>query len=250
MNLRSYRTFQALILAGLGIFLLSKVMDGRVLFYISQRFVILVLLASLALIILAQLVLRERPPLRADESLSQDVEEHDHDHDRQGWVLWLVALPLLVGVLVPERPLGASALESRGMNTTSGLAARGSMALSIELPPAQRTVLDWIRIFGEHEDPQVFTGQAVDVTGFVYHDARLEQDQFMVGRFTIACCVADAMALGMVVDWKEAAKLPDNGWVRVQGVLRAAEVDGKLLPAIEAQQVEGIPQPEHPYLFP
>jgi uncharacterized repeat protein (TIGR03943 family) len=78
--------------------------------------------------------------------------------------------------------------------------------LSLALPPAQRTVLDWIRLYGA-DRPARAHGQPADVTGFVYHDPRLQPGQFMVGRFTIACCVADAMALGMVVDWPESAEL-------------------------------------------
>jgi hypothetical protein len=37
MSLRAYRTFQGLVLAALGLFLLSKLWDGSVLLYINQR---------------------------------------------------------------------------------------------------------------------------------------------------------------------------------------------------------------------
>jgi hypothetical protein len=76
----------------LGIFLLSKVMDGRVLFYISQRFVLLVLLGAVGLIGLAQLVLRERPTgqtKRKDHNHAGATRGHDHSGDRRagccGW---------------------------------------------------------------------------------------------------------------------------------------------------------------------
>ena len=263
MSLRAYRTFQALILAALGIFLMSKIMDGRILLYINQRFVLLVLLAALGLIFLAQLVLSERPALQDDpEGLEHPGHDHsgcdhtchDHSHEageqRQGWVLWLVALPLFIGVLVPERPLGVSALENRGINTNANMSVRGGASLALQIPSTQRTVLDWLRVFNESTDSQAYESQPADVTGFVYHDARLEGSHFMVGRFTLACCVADATALGMVVDWPEAAALSDNRWVRVRGPVSTFNLDGRNLPLIKAEQVEVIPQPEQPYLFP
>lgn len=246
MRLRSYRALQALILAGLGFGLLVKVLDGRVLLYIHQRFVVLVLGAALAMMVLAQLVLRERL-----EACEDAVASEPH---ATGWGLWLTALPLLVGLLVPEQPLGASALDTRGIFTTTGQRALGGAAESAALPSTQRTILDWARIFGEaQEDPaaiQAYTRQEADVSGFVTHDVRLAADQFLVGRFTISCCVADASALGMVVDWPDAASLPDNRWVRVRGLVRPLALDGRTVPAIDARVVEVIPEPPLPYLFP
>jgi uncharacterized repeat protein (TIGR03943 family) len=253
MNLRAYRTFQALILAALGIFFLSKIMNGRILLYINQRFVILIVLAALGFIFIAQLLLRERPApaaLDAVEDYASDGSEAEDDSQRKGWVLWLVVLPLLMGLLVPERPLGASALTNRGVNTTTGLSVQGGAAQAIEIPSTQRSVMDWIRILIEVHDPAEYDNQAADVTGFVYHDARLAADQFLVTRFSIACCVADATALGMAVRWPDAPALGSNQWVRVRGKVHLQDLDGRPLLLIQAEQVDLIPEPEQPYLFP
>jgi putative membrane protein len=256
LSLRTYRTFQALILAALGLFLLFKISDGRILLYINQRFVILVLLGGLGLVILSQVVLRERPPIDPEPDGSpaaqpEDHDEHDHKHDehdhepRRAWGLWLLALPLLIGLLIPQKALDASAIYNRGVNIGSGLAVPGSLASQI--PEEQRSVLDWIQL--SSADTPIVGGRA-DVSGFVYHDPRLEESIFLVGRFTIACCVADAAAYAMAVRWPDAQALPDNRWVRVRGTVSQIEVDGRLVPLIEAAQVEVIPEPVQPYLFP
>lgn len=251
MSLRTFRTFQAMILASLGIFLLSKVWNGNILFYINQRFVIFVLLAGLGFIVLSQVLLRARPPVQADEdALIHDHDDHDdHNHgERQGWVLWLVALPVLMGILIPKHPLGTNVLENRGINTGAGIVARGSSSTAVlQIPSSQRSVLDWYQSFYNGLET---SGEMADITGFVYHDARLGQNQFMVGRFIIICCVADASAIGLVVGWNEASALPDNGWVRVRGPITEVELDGQRLPLVQAQQVDMIPEPEQPYLFP
>jgi putative membrane protein len=96
----------------------------------------------------------------------------------------------------------------------------------------------------------VFDGQQADVVGFVYHDARLAEGQFLVGRFTVTCCVADAAAIGMIVIWPPAQALPANAWVRVRGAVSAATLDGRPIPLIAAESVEQVAEPDNPYLYP
>ncbi len=260
MKLRTYRTFQALVLAGLGIFFLARLVDGKILLYINQRFIFLILLGAVGFLWIAQVVMRARP-LESDD-VEQSTGEHnedDHQHEhahaegngRSGFALWIIALPLLIGVLIPARPLGTFEIATRGINTSAPLSVRGDVeSEAIEIPSTQRNVLDWIRAFNYADNPAEFEGQLADVTGFVYQDIRLEAQQFMVGRFSLTCCVADAVALGLVVDWPEAASLENNRWVRVRGPIAVLELDGKTVPLVRAEQVESIPSPEQPYLFP
>ncbi len=193
--------------------------------------------------------------------------EHDHIHmqhlhtnhshegelpeGRNGLALWVIALPLLIGILLPARPLGSVAAATRGMNTNAPLSAGTSTVIEVsDLPSDQRSVLDWLRLFDQTSDLASLSGQEADVTGFIYHDIRLEGGQFMVARFSLTCCVADATAIGMVVDWPEAGKLPDNQWVRVRGPVEVGQIEGKTVPLIRAESIEMVPQPEQPYLFP
>lgn len=258
MRLRSFRTFQGLILAALGIFLLMRIMDGQILLYINQRFVILILLAALGFLFLSQYVFRERTRLQKEDLAQQDctpeiVRDYPHSTDKhtaQGWVLWLMMLPVIIGLFTSPRPLTASALKTRGINTGSFLSTRQGSSEPLQIPSSQRSVLDWIRIASEYQDGMEIDGQMADVTGFVYHDPRLDKTQFMVSRFSIACCVADAVAVGVVVDWTGAPGLAESSWVRVTGPVYIDDFDGNQLPVIHAEAVESVPEPEQPYIFP
>jgi len=256
MTVRAYRTFQSLVLGALGLFLLSRIWNGSVLLYINQRFVWLVVFAAIGLLILSQAVLQSRLSAQDENDHCKD-DHHDHDHHDHGhatvsgWNLWWLALPVLLGLLVPARPLGVSALATRGISLSAPINARGSStSISLELPPSERSVLDWNRTINYASDPYQYDGDPADVTGFVYHDPRLEDGQFLVGRFTITCCVADAFAIGMVVHWPDAGRLPDNTWVRVQGLIEVTDIDGTRAPSIRALSVEPIPEPPQPYLYP
>lgn len=261
MTIRAYRTFQGLVLGALGLYLLSRIWNGSVLLYINERFIWLVVMAGIGCLILSQVVLQARfAAHKADVAKEDDLgcqddachAHHDHGHGAvSGWNLWWLALPVLLGLLVPARPLGTTALATRGIKTIAPINARDNSAtFSFNLPASERNVLDWTRALNYAGDPAQFTDDPADVTGFVYHDPRLEEGQFMVGRFTITCCVADAFAIGMVVHWPEAEQLVDNSWVRVQGSIEIAEMEGQRKPTIRAYSVEPVPQPPQPYLFP
>lgn len=255
MTPRLQRSLQALILAGLGLFLLQKLWSGTLSWYINERFFALVLAAAIGFLILARTVV---PSWRGaagakeeDEHTHADGEGHDHEHAHgaPAWRLWVVALPLILGLLVPARPLGSSAIANKGLNTSAPLAAAGAPD-QVTVPPAERTVLDWVRAFNYAEDPSTFAGEPADVIGFVYHDRSLGEGEFMVSRFTVTCCAADATGIGMRVRWPEAAALEGNAWVRVRGPVQAGTYAGRPIPVIAAESVEGVTPPQQPYLSP
>lgn len=253
MSARTQRALQALILAGLGLFLLQKFWSGTLYWYINDRFFGLVLGAAIGFLILARAVLpawRTAPaPPHPETAGHEHAHDHDHSHRPPAWRLWIMALPMLLGLLVPARPLGSSALANKGLNTSAPVAAAGG-AQQVALPPQTRSVLDWVRAFNYADDPAAFTGEPADVIGFVYHDSSLGAGEFMVSRFTVTCCAADATGVGLRVQWPNAAALEGNAWVRVRGPVQAGTYAGNPIPLILAESVEGVEPPTQPYLYP
>ena len=113
-----------------------------------------------------------------------------------------------------------------------------------------RNILDWIVIFNSTDDLSPYVGQTARVTGFVYHDPRLPANQFIVSRFVITCCTADASAIGMIVNWNQSTDLKESSWVEVKGPVQASKLGGQPIPLIEASYVQSTPQPDQPYLYP
>lgn len=262
MRPATFRSLQALILGTTGLFFLYKIWSGSLYWYINERFLVLVLFAAIALLVLAQMLIAARyRRLSDDNHIHTDVLQvesgHVHDHPPRGkfpWGLILLALPVLLGILIPARPLGASAVANKGLLTTPPISSRPvASQLLLEVPANNRTILDWLKLIYDLEDPQSLVGESVDVVGFVYRPLDLEDGQFMVGRFTMTCCVADAFAIGMLVNWPQAQDLPENSWVRVQGSLdiaRRPTDDRELLAVIHAQKITPVGEPTQPYLYP
>jgi len=161
-------------------------------------------------------------------------------------ILAIAAFPLALAILVPSRPLGAEAvnggisLNPVGVETT----------LAFHRSPLDRNVLDWLREFNRSETPAEFNGQEVSVTGFVYREPNFLEEDFMVSRFTMSCCVADAFAIGLPVTSDEAHNIEDGAWVRVGGKLQANEFGENFVPVVYATSIEIIDPPAQPYLYP
>lgn len=249
---RTLDRLKALVLILMAIFFAEKLASGRLYFYIGPRFAWLSVLAIALFIMLAgayNLVSNQKVSSHSEPS----AHEHNHSSAEGGkasvWPLVIVALPLVLGTLIPAQPLGASAISSRGV-TTDIATTTGSSPTRLTVIPGERNVLDWVRAMSENPDPSALDGQEADVIGFVYRDARFAEDQFMVARFTITCCVADALAVGLVVQDANAGHYPLDSWVRVQGTFRQGTLNGTPMPILIADQVTPVQPPEQPYLYP
>jgi uncharacterized repeat protein (TIGR03943 family) len=243
MTAQAIRRFKALILILMALFFAEKYVSGKLYFYIGPRFGWLAIVAVGLLVLLAgsyNLVARQR-------------EGHDHDHDEGErapiWPLLIVALPLALGTIIPARPLGASAVPNRGVATDMAVAVDQSGS-RLSIVPSERNLLDWVRLISANPDPAALDGEEADVLGFVYRDPRFGDDQFMVARFTITCCVADALAIGVVVSADDASEYPTDTWVRVQGSFHEGVLDGTAMPVLVADEITPVQPPEQPYLYP
>ncbi|MDX2161501.1 MAG: TIGR03943 family protein [bacterium] len=242
------------LLIGLGVYFVRTIVTGSLTNYINERFAWLSYLAAALFLLLGlySLWIAVRAS-RSDAALHQALNhDHDHDHDADhtheqiSWgTLAILAIPLLLGTLIPSRPLGAEAI-SGNLATSASIGATTTFTTQ----PLDRNVLDWLRYFATLGDYQEAVGQPADVIGFVYKEPTFGDDQFMVARFTVSCCVADASAIGVPVQFADSATLEQGAWVRVRGAFTVGDFQGDTMPVLVADALEPVEQPKHPYLYP
>ena len=252
------QTIKFLLLIALGLFLLSRLLNGTLSFYIHPRFNVLTLLTAVGLTALG---LGYAIQQRRDAAYAREhSDDHDHDHEPThshdvSWAgLFLLALPVVLGLLVEPRPLGASALQNREINIGSDVALASASApdgseLSVIAAAGERNILDWLYLFQRSADPASFDGEEAHVIGFVYRDDRFADAQFMVSRFTVSCCVADAAPIGLIVEWPDSAVLTPDSWVEVSGTIQARTFNGIEMPVLVANSVAPTETPSQPYLY-
>ncbi|MFC4802018.1 TIGR03943 family putative permease subunit [Neobacillus sp. GCM10023253] len=91
-------------------------------------------------------------------------------------------------------------------------------------------------------------GKTVTTKGFVYREKEFMQNQIIVARFGITCCVADASVYGMMAKG-DVATLPKDKWVQVTGKIEQTQFNGETIPVIKIDQLSKITAPQQPYVF-
>ena len=226
------------ILLGTGFYFAWLIATGNVSIYINQRFAWLVVVGAGIFILLGLVNLRG--------SLGQG-DEDQHEHYQIGWdILLIVALPIILALLVPARSLGIEAINGGISLSPVGVAS----ASAFQRSPLDRNILDWLREFERAPSPAAFNGTPADVIGFIYREPDFAPDSFMISRFTMSCCVADAFPIGMPVLAEDSADFATGKWARVTGELMAADFDGEFMPVLMADSLEPIEEPQQPYLYP
>lgn len=234
------------IFISLGLFLVSRLLNGSLNFYTHPRFNGLTMATAVALIIVGLVYARQQWLL---------VKTHGRSTPNPQELSWLaiglLALPVLLGGSVTPRPLGATAFQNREIDIgmPSSVQAPSGSKLAVIATAGERNILDWLYLFQRSNDPATFNGEEVHLIGFVYRDSRFETDQFMVSRFTISCCAADAMPVGLIVQWPEADQLPTDQWVEVKGYLQASTFADSPIPMIIADEITETDAPAQPYLY-
>jgi uncharacterized repeat protein (TIGR03943 family) len=233
---------KTLILLGMAVYFGVLLATGTLANYINLRFAWLSWVALAAFLVLglwsAYRLLRVGTPAAGT---------HTSIHLPVSWgTIAIVALPLMLAVAVPSQPLTADAVQGGiSMQAIGGVSAEARF----DLPPEQRNVLDWLRVFDNTTTPAELDGLPVDVIAFVYREPDMQPTQFLAARFTLSCCVADAFAIGMPVDYADAASLTDGAWVRIRGTLRAGTFQDRQIPIIQPETVEPVDPPSTPYLY-
>lgn len=248
---------KVILFLSLGLFLVSRLSNGTLSFYIHPRFNPLTAVAALTFIFIGLIYAYQHRQIILTGADEHDHDHHGHDHDHGhshdlSWLaLGILAIPVLLGAMVQPKPLGAAALGNREINTgllASAPAPRGSQ-LAVIPTAGERNILDWLYLFRASPDIAAFNGEPVHVIGFVYRDDRFAADEFMVSRFTVSCCVADAAPIGLIVRWPHAPELAADQWVEVTGTFLAGAFNGNEMPLLIADEVVITDAPAQPYLY-
>jgi uncharacterized repeat protein (TIGR03943 family) len=207
----------------------------------------------------------------ADASSNEQRHAHAHRHSAPAraplsWgtraLALLFALPVALGIFCPPVVLGAASIALREANVTMIYApgnARTHTAAPLHTDLLQlqalaqtagqsRMGMGGSSAGGGHA---ILQGQEVNLIGFVYHRPDLPAGTFLLTRFITPHCVAEAQPLAILVRAApaQAAALKDDTWLRVQGALTGAELNGSAVAELDHIQAERIAPPADPYLI-
>jgi putative membrane protein len=258
-----------LLLVTLGVFLYSRIANGTLYYYINERFASFTVIGVVGLLLLG-FSYRWEKPAAADGAAEPNHTHDHHDHGQHGHdqhehghshaLSWtgalIIALPILLGLATTPQPLGAAALANRDVTLSMNESALPVGLRTREKAAIDKNMMDWWHDFRSSATTgQELIGQEVRVSGFIFRDEKFGAEHFLVTRFIVSCCVADANVLGLLVRIPDEmapaiAALDDDQWVEVQGTFVAGAVEGWHMPVVQVQQVTPIDVPAQPYLYP
>ena len=221
---------EALLIGLLGVLMTTKALNSGLALYIHPRYHLLLAVvgALLTLLGLARLAIGREPI--------------------PGRMLLLPALVVLCLVVVPARPLGASLASAKSLNSQSNADLIARLEGSRSNDTSEWTLLEWTAAL-RSEGVTALQGKPVRFEGFVFRTDDLPAEAVFVGRYLVTCCTADGRALALAVRTATPAAFATDQWVRVEGTLNVAEIDGEMVPMVDGT-LTPIDPPKVPYLYP
>lgn len=206
-------------------------LSGRDAFYLSTRTEWVVPVAAVLLTLatlgrLASARAAEPEPLRSRELA----------------VMIAMVVPVLLITILPPATLGSfsagkrSAVAGAGFSVSAGDIAIGDLTL-VDVATAQ-TSPEGERALAKR------AGEQVDFIGFVTRYADTPADEFLLTRYVVSCCVADATVAQVRVVNVTPGGFEDNEWVEVTGTIYP--IGREVI--VNASTVLDVPRPERPYL--
>ena len=204
--------------------LLVSAVDGRLDLLLRAVFHPLVALAGLLLLLVALLQLR----------LAFGPGRQERGDRRQARTLLLTAAIALLVLLLPPAPSFSDLAGQRPRDETA------ESELSFVLPPAQRSLTDWVRLLRSQPDPKLFAGDPVRISGFVLP---MPGEPPQLARLLVRCCLADASPVGLPVHWPAGqAPFPADQWLAIEGTMAADNDRLVVVPTV----IQPIPRPRRP----
>jgi uncharacterized repeat protein (TIGR03943 family) len=262
---RNAAILRALALGLWAMVLLRSCVDGRLDLLLRRGFHPLVALSGVVLLLLALLQARwafgsaaevsaGRPPqskpprtgpLAAEPRATASREggparsrRRNPAERRDGWITMATALLAALLLALPPNPSFADLAAQRPPDEG------GAGELSFVLPPAQRSLTDWVRLLRSQPDPALFDGDPVRISGFVLP---MPDQPPQLARLLVRCCLADATPVGLPVRWPSGSPPPKaDQWLAIEGRMALEPRPSGASLVVVPSRVRSIARPRYP----
>lgn len=239
----------------LALMLASLLMTGDIGLFINPRFKWLI---GISIAILVTLTLIQ---------IWHAKERELHRVGFMGYAFML--LPLLAFLLFPPAPLDASMVGKKGVNLGNPNQKTQQSTEKIEFmtedpnEPYKLLKKELLSastiVFTEEKygavlnainlSPAEYQGKKIKVYGFVYRDEMLKKDEFVLGRYALTCCTADAAVYGFSIKEAPVRKFKNDQWYEITGILDTEKFEGYDIPVIKYTSSKKIKAPKEAYIY-
>lgn len=233
-----------------GILILKYWLTGKLSLLIHPKYTWLVIAGGISLLIISSCkALTLLPQLFQRRKNAIPVQTTQHlSLFPPGWSSTLLLLTAILGFVVTPRAFASQTAIQRGVGDAITLTRAQPQAFRASSDSKSRSLIEWVRTLNVYPEPDAYTGQKVKVQGFVIHDPKLPEEYFLLSRFVITCCAADAYPVSLPVKLKESRNdYPVDTWLEIEGQMITTELAGKRQLTIQPKSIQKIPEPKNPY---
>lgn len=185
----------------------------------------------------------------------------------------LIIIPILTGFFLPAKELDASIAAKRAVFLPGTMLHEHDEVCDdlFEQPhqhsdmvteqsqqmPERSTIILNSNTFANYltmitTNPEVYRGRDIQIEGFALKDETQGDNYWVIARFLVTHCVADASVIGVLVriDDDSKAQIKENSWVKVNGTLEVGSHHQSMVPVVKVRNVEVLRQPKEPYVYP
>lgn len=181
----------------------------------------------------------------------------EHHHSGASILRMLILLtPVMFALNYGSWQLGSFAFDKRAVGVTrvGGMSESEKTSGVIQPEPvnaAENNKTVDVSLIQIHSKFESLVGRRVVTQGmYMSETPGLPEDSYVIFRFLIVCCAADAQPLAVMIRGSRPAGVSDEKWLQVEGVLKSTEVDGNAAVVIEAEKVTPVSPPKNPYMLP
>jgi uncharacterized repeat protein (TIGR03943 family) len=174
--------------------------------------------------------------------------DHHGGHSHRSGIVWLLLVPILVLIFAVPPALGARAAAPRVVAVSATVAKHpfpplpAGRAPTVSLPDALMRATS--------DSSASLQNRLITVTGFTMkHDSGTD-----LARIVILCCAADAQLARIHLSGpgaRQAAAMPDNTWLSVEGTVlpQPPDATGLTVPILAASRATKIERPTNVYAY-
>jgi putative membrane protein len=286
-KLTGHYFLRAAILTGFAMYILYLVKSDHILYYIAPRSIIYVKLSAIGFYAIA--VYQVFLAINSYLGRKADCEcDHPPSRSwiRNTAAYSLFILPLVLGFLLPDSAMGSALAAKRGVNLSSSQTSTKNVTINKPSANQSEAIVDpklralfkadkydegfaqlGMKLY-EKDLIQVkeegfieiltsldlfmnnFIGKKIEISGFVFREDDMKDNQFVVARFSIQCCSADGSPFGIMVISDQGQKLAKDTWVKITGTLNKTTYRGNEIMTLVADKVEKTNAAKSQYVYP
>lgn len=163
---------------------------------------------------------------------------------RELWIMGLMVVPVVLMLFAPVTTLGTFSAGKR-----AGFSGVGVTTSAVDIGSGELTLIDVAAAETSPEGERALAnraGETVHFVGFVSIRDDTPADEFLLTRYVVTCCVADATIAQVRVVNVTPGRFSNEEWVEVTGIIYPL---GREV-IVDARDMAAVSRPDHPYLTP